>query len=298
MDKLGCFDREIPIKAKSLKEKFLLLWNSIFTTISDVKKVIIDTIDYDDTEYLSDHALLSSSSITHENWMDIDFDTTTWNSTHLEGYFTLWWEIPIVKWLEKYRTVIQEIFWYNLEMSVIWESHTFKISDLKENIKASEIVACLPLDEEHMYKLESKNTIKINNFKDTWYTHKIMRFKASYFEKLFGTEIQHWKDIFMWIQNDILAFWQPQCYYHFDFDIENECEDWIIRELKTTWVTALRVFWVDDNWNKKIILYTIHGYKKRWWTVVWDAPDHDEIIVTRSIYDMNKIENALNTKNN
>lgn len=216
---------------------------------------------------------------------DIDENTTTWDPYHLEWYFLDSWEFDVVEGLLKYRTVLLEtLFWYKIEMSVIWESHCLKITDSDNNIVASEIVACLPLkDVDHMYRLEESKNI---NVKKDWYDHKIIRYNSDKLWDMIKTKNKHWVDRFYAIQQDLIKFWQPQCSYDFPIELEQEF-DWTNHKVKSAWITAIKAFSIQDENDKKIVVYSLHWYKKKWGLVYWDAPKDDSIIITRSIFDLN-----------
>ncbi len=278
-------DRHIKsIKWIDFSKNFSEIWNENLKLIND--KNIHDFDSQIESNLLDDEIELHSKKIWNiiSESSVIDENTTTGNPFHLEAYFMDSWEFPVIEWLEKYRTVLLEtLFWYKIKMSVIWESHCITIVDKNNEIIASEIVACLPLkDFEHMYKLEDKKSIKI---KKKWYEHKIMKFTSEFLGNKLWTEFHHWKDIFYSVQQDLLKLWEPQCSYDFPFHIEQE-HDWIIHKIKTAWITGIKAFSIENENKKKVIIYSLHWYKQKWWLVYWDAPTQDNIIITRSIFDL------------
>lgn len=279
-------EKDTPLWYIWIKNKFQSIWNS---ELREVTNASIDHIAYIcnvilDNEKIDNLEKKSWNLVSLEEIM-INNDTPTWNPYYLVWYIKIWEHLKIVDSLKKFNTsILETIYWYRVEMWVIWESHTIEIYDNVWNIVASEIVACLPLDdEESMYELKDNKNIRI---KKDWYDHKIMTFNNDKLWKKLGTTYHHWKDMFYNIQQDILSLWEPQCSYEFPFEIEIE-HNGKNHKVQTAWITALKVFSIENNWDKKIVVYTMHWYKQKWWLVTWDAPIDDTIIITRSIFDIN-----------
>lgn len=277
-------ERDTPLWLNHNNWLFSNIWKSDLTVLSDKNLHEFDNQIPEDIDDCINSSSKKVGELISLN-SDIDENTTTWDPFHLEWYFLDSQEFNVVEWLKKYRTVILEtLFWYKIEMSVIWESHCLKITDKDNNIIASEIVACLPLnDVEHMYKLGDNKTI---NIKKDWYSHKIIKYNSDKLWKKLWTTHHHWKDTFYSIQQDLIKFWKPQCSYDFPFDIEQE-HVWVNHKIKTAWITAIKAFSIENENEKKVIIYSLHWYKKRWGLVYWDAPVDDSIIITRSIFDLN-----------
>lgn len=281
-------EKDTPLWFLNLKNKFQDIGNSQLTEVSH--KSIDETIEQVNHILINDEITDLHKKwwlITTLNEVIINNDTPTWDPYYLVGYIKFHENLSIVDALKKYNTsILETVFWYRVEMWVIWESHTLEIYDNNWNILASEIVACLPLDnKESMYELKDKTSIRI---KKDWYDHKIMRFNSDALWEKLWTTYHHWKDVFFSIQEDLIQLWEPQCYYEFPFDIEIE-HDWKHHKVQTAWVTALKAFSIEKDNERKIVTYTIHWYKKKWGLVTWDAPNEDTIIVTRSIFDLNKL---------
>ncbi|MDD2871809.1 MAG: hypothetical protein PHS49_07515 [Candidatus Gracilibacteria bacterium] len=279
-------EKDTPLGYIGLKNKFQSIGNSELREvtnasidhIANICNVILDNEKIDNLEKKSGN-LVSLEEIMINN------DTPTGNPYYLVGYIKIGEHLKIVDSLKKFNTsILETIYGYRVEMGVIGESHTIEIYDNDGNIVASEIVACLPLDdEESMYELKDNKNIRI---KKDGYDHKIMTFNNDKLGKKLGTTYHHGKDMFYNIQQDILSLGEPQCSYEFPFEIEIE-HNGKNHKVQTAGITALKVFSIENNGYKKIVVYTMHGYKQKGGLVTWDAPIDDTIIITRSIFDIN-----------